>query len=63
MKIKKGRHIYSPIFFGGGGVIERVIEVNRLGLFFTAVAKTNDIIKKQRPQEGLVFACDSGPCN
>jgi len=33
-----------------GVFIERVIEVNtfcRLGLFFTAGAKTNDIIKKQ----------------
>jgi len=34
----------------GGGVIERVLEVNtfcRLGLFFAAGAKTNDIIEKK----------------
>ena len=47
----------------GGGVIERVIGVStfcRLGLFFAAGAKTNDIIEKQvHTQHGLVFGCDS----
>ena len=44
------------------GFIERVIEVNafcRLGMFFAAGAKTNDINEKCT-QDGLVFGCDSG---
>jgi len=48
-KTKVSRHIYSPKLLGRG-VIERVIKVNtfcRLGLFFAAGAKTNDIIEKQ----------------
>ena len=44
------------------GFIERVIEVNtfcRLGMFFPAGAKTNDINEKST-QDCLVFGCDSG---